>query len=276
MLESGYATSSLVALLLAVPFCLRMLHGETRSWSQYGVAVYFARLELYLGNGFIGLSVLMLVALTTERYISVCHPVRAHNQTNEGRRARLTLALLPVCTFIIFSPYTLRNSVTACLASDNSTTYRIAENLAFTQSVYYLVYKWTLKILYKIAPTVAVTYLNLQIYWSYRRVCRKRRALVQLSREQRAQQTDEHRLMMLLGSTATLFFFCNLPMVILSVSFTQAMIRSYSFQVFRAVSNVLEIVNYSLTFYIYCLFTKEFRDTFFKTIGPAYKFSENS
>ncbi|XP_043241262.1 probable G-protein coupled receptor B0563.6 [Amphibalanus amphitrite] len=209
----------------------------------------------------------MLVALTTERYISVCHPVRAHNQTNEGRRARITLAVLPVCTFIMFSPYTLRTSVVACAGVNGTTSYRIAENLAFTQSVYYLVYKWTLKILYKIAPTVAITYLNLQIYWSYRRVCRKRRSLVHMSREQRAQQTDEHRLMMLLGSTATLFFFCNLPMVVLSVSFSQSMMWSYPFQVFRAVSNVLEIVNYSLTFYIYCLFTKEFRDTFFKTIG---------
>jgi len=32
--------------------------------------------------------------------------------------------------------------------------------------------------------------------------------------------------------------------------------------VFRATANLLEVTNYSLTFYIYCLFSREFRNTF--------------
>lgn len=42
-------------------------------------------------------------------------------------------------------------------------------------------------------------------------------------------------------------------------------------QVFRATANLLEVTNYSLTFYIYCLFSREFRNTFFGLLGIGQK-----
>lgn len=37
-------------------------------------------------------------------------------------------------------------------------------------------------------------------------------------------------------------------------------------QVFRALANLLELTNYSITFYIYCLFSEDFRNTLMRTI----------
>ena len=37
-------------------------------------------------------------------------------------------------------------------------------------------------------------------------------------------------------------------------------------QVFRAVANILEVTNYSMTFYIYCLFSRDFRATLIQTL----------
>lgn len=37
---------------------------------------------------------------------------------------------------------------------------------------------------------------------------------------------------------------------------------SFCVQIFRATANFLEVANYSITFYIYCLFSREFRNTF--------------
>lgn len=37
-------------------------------------------------------------------------------------------------------------------------------------------------------------------------------------------------------------------------------------QLFRALANLLEITNYSITFYIYCLFSKDFRNTLIRTL----------
>lgn len=37
-------------------------------------------------------------------------------------------------------------------------------------------------------------------------------------------------------------------------------------QVFRALANLLEVTNYSITFYIYCLFSEDFRNTLIRTL----------
>jgi hypothetical protein len=37
-------------------------------------------------------------------------------------------------------------------------------------------------------------------------------------------------------------------------------------QVFRALANLLEVINYSITFYIYCLFSEDFRNTLIRTL----------
>jgi hypothetical protein len=98
----------------------------------------------------------------------------------------------------------------------------------------------------------------------------------------------------LLGSTSLLFFICVTPMVALSLTFSRQLLHSFTFQVtlfalnpqthahavffsliktsfivtlfllqvFRSAANLLELTNYSITFYIYCLFSREFRATF--------------
>jgi hypothetical protein len=37
-------------------------------------------------------------------------------------------------------------------------------------------------------------------------------------------------------------------------------------KVFRALANLLELLNYSMTFYIYCLFSEDFRNTLARTM----------
>lgn len=37
-------------------------------------------------------------------------------------------------------------------------------------------------------------------------------------------------------------------------------------KVFRALANLMELTNYSITFYIYCLFSEDFRSTLFRTL----------
>jgi len=41
---------------------------------------------------------------------------------------------------------------------------------------------------------------------------------------------------------------------------------AFRLQVFRALANLLEVINYSITFYIYCLFSEDFRNTLIRTL----------
>ncbi|KAK9871533.1 hypothetical protein WA026_012907 [Henosepilachna vigintioctopunctata] len=73
-----YSAAALLAILLALPFAWRVLiYKDDGHWCDLFPAFYFAHLELSLGNGCLGVGVMMLLALTLERYVSVCHPGRA-------------------------------------------------------------------------------------------------------------------------------------------------------------------------------------------------------
>lgn len=90
----GYSASALIAIIFAIPFGQRLLaHEDTERWNHFSEAFYTAHLELFLGNACLGecvqkllsniyltikitlgVGVLMLLVLTVERYVSVCHP----------------------------------------------------------------------------------------------------------------------------------------------------------------------------------------------------------
>lgn len=72
---SGYSASALLAIIFAIPFGLQILiHKDSGRWHNFSEAFYSAYLELFLGNGCLGVGVIMLLVLTIERYVSVCHP----------------------------------------------------------------------------------------------------------------------------------------------------------------------------------------------------------
>ncbi|XP_055611905.1 probable G-protein coupled receptor B0563.6 [Uranotaenia lowii] len=266
----GYSAAALLAIIFAIPFGMRMLiHRDSGRWRNFGQAFYSAHLELFLGNGCLGVGVLMLLVLTIERYVSVCHP----GHIRRICPPKVTVALIPVLTFLIYLPSVLRGEIVKCvLQSDGTIMYHKRDNMKFLDSLFYAIYKVILEIVFKLAPTVLIAGFNLRIMIVYRRTCDKRRRMT-LSRINTKDQhedprkfAEERRLMMLLGSTSLLFLICVSPMALLHVTLSPEHLSSYSFQLFRALANLMELMNYSLTFYIYCLFSEDFRNTLFRTI----------
>ncbi|KAI4489100.1 hypothetical protein M0804_004598 [Polistes exclamans] len=242
----GYSVAALLAILFCIPFAFRVfIHKETGQWNNWPQAFYHAHLELFLGNGCLGVGVMMLLALTVERYVSVCHPGQ-HTRPLCGP-PHLTVALIPLATFLLYLPSIFRSEVTTCLlAPGGSLIYQKRENTSFLHSLFYQVYKIVLEVVFKIAPTILLAGFNLRIMVVYRRSCERRRRMT-LSRtvsndEDSRTFAEERRLILLLGSTSILFL------------------------VFRALANLLEVLNYSITFYIYCLFSEDFRNTLMRTL----------
>jgi hypothetical protein len=127
-----------------------------------------------------------------------------------------------------------------------------------------------LEVVFKVAPTVLLAALNMRIMIAYRRSCERRRRMTLCrtsSDEDPRKFAEERRLVLLLGSTSILFLVCVSPMAILNVTLSEPNLSLYSYQVFRAVANLLEVTNYSLTFYIYCCFSQDFRNTLLRTVG---------
>lgn len=210
----------------------------------------------------------MLLALTLERYVSVCHPGHARPILGSPRRAVL---FIPLATFLMYLPATLRSEVTVCILQfKGSTIYRKQEVQEVITAPLFNIYTVVLELVFKVIPTILLAALNLRILLVYRRSCERRRRMT-LSRtasgdEDPRKFAEERRLVLLLGSTSILFLVCVSPMVILNVTLSDDNLKLYPYQVFRALANLLEITNYSITFYIYCLFSEDFRNTLLHTL----------
>ncbi|KAJ6638930.1 putative G-protein coupled receptor [Pseudolycoriella hygida] len=265
----GYSAAALLAIVFALPFAIGMIgHKDAGEWRHFGQAFYSAHLELFLGNACIGIGVMMLLVLTVERYVSVCHPGIARPVMGPPR---LTVALIPLITFLVYLPSVFRGEILKCvLHSDGTFVYQKKDNEAFLKSIFYSIYKVALEIFFKLVPTVLIAGLNLRIIIVYRRSCAKRRQMTIarniLKDDDPRKFAEERRLILLLGSTSILFLVCVSPMAILHVTLSHENLNSYSYQVFRALANLMELTNYSITFYIYCLFSEDFRNTLFRTL----------
>lgn len=79
----------------------------------------------------------MLLALTVERYVSVCHP--SYTRPLMGP-PHVTVALIPVATFLMYLPSVFRGEITHCLLGPTGPLiYQKRDNTWFLHSLFYSV-----------------------------------------------------------------------------------------------------------------------------------------
>ncbi|CAG0887634.1 unnamed protein product [Darwinula stevensoni] len=267
----AYTGSALAALFFVVFFCVRILeHREVGPWKSLAVAFFHVYLELYFGNALLANGVMMVMALTVERFTAICHPEK--HVGADRKKSLMIVFASPILCFVSHAPFLLNSRIVTCPTADpGRPLFFRRDNETFHVSLVYQIYLWILQAVFRIAPVIILVYLNLRIAIAYRRVCRRRRGFRLRGRgasgTDQLSFADQRRLLLLLGGTSTLFFVCVSPMAVMSVMFSEIRMNQFPFEVFRAVANVLEITNFSLTFYIYCLLSRDFRETFFRTVG---------
>lgn len=80
---------------------------------------------------------MMLLALTLERYVSVCHP--SHTRPVVGN-PKVTIVIIPIITGIIYSPSMLRGRIVTCFSdTDGQKVYYRRDNHEFLGSLFYSV-----------------------------------------------------------------------------------------------------------------------------------------
>ena len=76
------------------------------------------------------------------------------------------------------------------------------------------------------------------------------------------QSKEERVLVLVLISIVLLFVCCTTPAAILSIIFSVSLQNSFSSQIFRAIANNLELLNFALNFHIHCFCSAEIRRAF--------------
>ena len=83
-----------------------------------------------------------------------------------------------------------------------------------------------------------------------------------LSQQLPLESADERRLIFVLIALVILFVFCTTPAAFLSLISSPSIVNNLNFQIFCAVANNLELMNFALNFYVYCLCCSDIRRAF--------------
>ncbi|KAH0564590.1 FMRFamide receptor-like [Cotesia glomerata] len=199
-------------------------------------------------------TVYLTLTVTIERYVAVCHPLKARSFCTYGR-ARLAV----LCIVIVSTIYNLPKFWEVNLEEEihwryNVTIYCVGPAILRSNDLYISIYvNWMYFFFYYALPFVLLVVFNVAIY---RRVRKANRDLQQLSRHQRR----EINLATMLLCVVIVFIVCNvLPLV------------SNVFEMFQVppvwlvqAGNLLVTINSSINFIVYVIFGRNFKRLFIR------------
>lgn len=280
---SALALSDMGALLSSIPLWIRLAQKVACShWSAF----YYGHLELFILNTFMAASIFNVVALTVERYTSVCLAGQ-FPKIHTPLRAKMAVAISFLLALIVSLPLCILKYVVVHNEEEKSTRdsikcrYEYLENKIVTAHPLWTAYVWLGESLVRFLPGLILATLNMLILIKYHGVVKTRRQMRQMQPNADLQGSgrpnrnleQERKLLTLLLSIIVLFFITNIPSAVLSIIYDQELESFHSFQVFRAVANLLEMSNFALNFCMYFLCSKEFRKMLYKAM-PQCGFSK--
>ncbi|KAL0109321.1 hypothetical protein PUN28_014420 [Cardiocondyla obscurior] len=200
-------------------------------------------------------TVYLTLTVTLERYIAVCHPLKARSFCTYGR-AQVAVLVIVIVAFIYNLPKFWEIEVYSEKHWEYNITIYCVDPTELRSNVYYvtLYIHWMYFFVYYMIPFVVLVIFNTAIY---RRVRKANRDLQQLSRHQRR----EIGLATMLLFVVVVFLICNImPMV------------SNAYETFIAdppewmvqTGNLLVTINSSINFIIYVIFGRKFKRIFLK------------
>ncbi|KAL4226504.1 hypothetical protein ACF0H5_014489 [Mactra antiquata] len=215
---------------------------------------------------FLMASVWLTVILAVERYIAICHPLRAMGICTV-RRARIIIVLIFVVSVLLHIPKFFHHKLVYfedhCV---NQTVPLVQLTSLATNVTYRLVSSWINGFILVILPFALLLYLNIcLIIEIHRSTNYLRYHLASDSNAQTIITSEEIKITMMLIAVVVNFFVFESPYVILIVV---KQIKSQVFEhlyLYIAVTVLLLVVRSSLNFILYCWFSEKFWNTFKKT-----------
>ncbi|XP_003743964.1 probable G-protein coupled receptor B0563.6 [Galendromus occidentalis] len=253
------ATFDLLSLIFAL-FSVLRLHGIQPK--SYTAAFFYAHLEMPLVNSAMTSSIYIVLAVTLDRYWSVCLPCRYKDIHTErcAHRAIFMSFLLPL---ILYIPVAFQKEPTRIINPYNGQEEWVpCDRPAVAQHPIYRLYLIMKEVIVRFGPVIAIAVLNTTIILTFRKLQKKRKSLMGSSESRRF--AEERRLVILLASIVIMFCVCMTPAAINTLLNGDRLDNNYTYQVFRAFANDMEITNFATNFYVYCLCSTEIRKTFIR------------
>lgn len=179
---SALALSDMGALLSSIPLWIRLAQKVACShWSAF----YYGHLELFILNTFMAASIFNVVALTVERYTSVCLAGQ-FPKIHTPLRAKMAVAISFLLALIVSLPLCILKYVVVHNEEEKSTRdsikcrYEYLENKIVTAHPLWTAYVWLGESLVRFLPGLILATLNMLILIKYHGVVKTRRQMRQM------------------------------------------------------------------------------------------------
>lgn len=258
-------------LVLHVGLLVRWLN-EVLRMDILSYSNYTCKTLTFLGFVFSDTSVWLLVVVTFERFLMLCHPFQATLICKVGRSLKIILLVVLVMAVInshVF--WTLK------IVINNETNQQRCDSTSENSALIYQIWPLIDALIYFILPFISTCVLNYKIIQRIRRI-RNRSHLVNTCRflntkiAQKAPKV-ERKLTITMVILSLTFVVTTLPMlaylcvtVVLNSLSNQPMFSQERYQHFRSFAEIFMYCNHAINFYLYIATSKRLRLGFQKRI----------
>ena len=220
------ATFDLLSLIFAL-FSVLRLHGIQPK--TYTAAFFYAHLEMPLVNSAMTSSIFIVLAVTLDRYWSVCLPAR-YKDIHTEKCAHFAIWMSFVLPLVLYIPVGFQKEPTKIINPySGQEEWLPCDKPEIAHHPVYRLYLLMKEVIVRFGPVIVIAVLNTTIILTFRKLQKKRRSLIGSSESRRF--AEERRLVILLASIVIMFCVCMTPAAINTLLNGDRLDNNYTYQV---------------------------------------------
>ncbi|XP_067665783.1 FMRFamide receptor-like [Haliotis asinina] len=255
------------SIVLLVTFFLISL-GEFTEEYKYTVFPYIVAFIYPLGLVAQMITIWLTVSFTVERYIAVCHPLKAAGMCTINR-ARMVIIGVCFVSFLYNIPRWFEYKVLAFTHPPTNDSCMIIRPTEFNKDPLYnkIYFGWSYFLVMCVIPLVSLAVLNTFLILAVRRSKAQRK-------DMNVRQSRENNVTIMLISVVLLFMLFQVPALIYNMAYAidiNAVQSSFGWKILSTIRNFLVNLNSAVNFILYCALGQKFRRTFVRIFCPKLR-----
>lgn len=281
----GMALSDMFTGLIPLPVLLYFFGmQELSEWVPHTWCYIYKYLFEVIPIIFHSASIWLTMSLAVQRYIYICHSIRARTWCTIPNALRGTLIIYIIAILSQtsrFFDYRYTAADRPSIKNPNVTIHTCIEHMApwviGNETIYYNIYFWFRVIFIHLIPCSSLIILNGLLISAMRAAQVRRMQLLKQNKKSESKKLkDSNCTTLMLVAVVGLFLLVEFPLGIIMIvnivdqTFTLQLLTDESLGVMTLFSNFFILLSYPLNFFIYCGMSRQFRETFKRmfTGGP--------